>query len=227
MSSTHGTCVDGRILTFSELEVKVFERNVLQDIAPGQLEQRGRALLRLGRQLFRLNKVEDLAKKARGYTDQAEARLEYRIGLTQGWSDGLELPGQPRNMQYGRPISGTILSTARATIEALEKTEAFYENLIGRDFWVQFLREKYPEEFSVLDQSAADKQSRFEDDHAHETVGSDAYKAAVETLNIELSIERNQKLIELSRRVTGEAATAVFEEPQPGTSRNLMGPPRR
>ena len=227
MSSTHGTCVDGRILTFSELEVKVFERNVLQDIAPGQLEQRGRALLRLGRQLFRLNKVEDLAKKARGYTDQAEARLEYRIGLTQGWSDGLELPGQPRNMQYGRPISGTILSTARATIEALEKTEAFYENLIGRDFWVQFLREKYPEEFSVLDQSAADKQSRFEDDHAHETVGSDAYKAAVETLNIELSIERNQKLIELSRRVTGEAAPAVSAQPQPGTSRNLMVPPRR
>jgi hypothetical protein len=179
----------------------------------------------LGRQLFRLNKVEDLAKKAtRPHADAAEVRLEYRIGLTRGWSDGLELPGQPRNMQFGRPISGTVLSTARATIEALETTDAFYENLIGRDFWEQFLREKYPGEFTVLDQNVIDRQSRFEDEHAHENVGSAEYKAAVEMLNIERSIEINQKLIELSRRVIGEMPPPVPAEPQPGTSRDLMGP---
>lgn len=205
LSSTHGTCVDGRILTFSGLEVKVFESRVLQDIAPGQLAAKGAALLRLSRQLFRLDKVEELAGKATGpYADAAEVRLEYRLGLTRGWHDGLELPGQPRHMQYGRPLSGTALHQAQATIEAMERSDVFYEDLISRDYWVQYLEEKYPEAFSTLNRDAARRQSQLED--AHQGLGDAGYAGAVEMLGIELSIARNEKLIELSRLET--AATS-------------------
>ncbi|MEX3775270.1 NEL-type E3 ubiquitin ligase domain-containing protein [Pseudomonas sp. MYb118] len=206
MASTHGTCEDGRILTFSALEVKVFENKVLQGIAPDRLEEKGAALLRLSRQLFRLGKVEELADKAIGaHGDPAEVRLEYRLGLARGWPDGLELPGQPKHMMYGRPISGAVLQQARATIEAMERSDAFYEDLISRDYWVQYLEEKYPEAFSTLNRDAARRQGQVED--AHQGLGDAGYAGAVEMLGIELSIARNEKLIELSRRET--AATSA------------------
>ncbi|WP_460118508.1 NEL-type E3 ubiquitin ligase domain-containing protein [Pseudomonas sp. S2_C03] len=207
LSSTHGTCEDGRILTFSGLEVKVFERNVLQGIAPDRLEEKGAALLRLSRQLFRLAKVEELASRATGrHADPAEVRLEYRLGLTRGWRDGLELPGQPKYMRFGRPISGTVLQQAQATIEAMERSDAFYEDLISRDYWVQYLREKYPEAFDTLDRNAAERQGQLED--AHSGLGDAGYAGAVEMLGIELSIARNEKLMELSRLETLDEAAA-------------------
>lgn len=228
ISNTHGTCVDGRILTFSNLEVKVFEHNALQGIGPGRLEVKGAALLRLSRQLFRLAKVEELAnEKARGRrTDPAEVRLEYRIGLTSGWDDGLELPGQPRNMLYGNPLRGDALSRARAAVlERENKPGAFYEDLISRDYWVQYLKEKYPEAFSTLERSAEEKQGQLED--AHEGVWGPEYTQALESLGIELAIARSEKLIELSRKETGEVEPSISMEPQPGSSKDLFKPPSR
>lgn len=222
MSSSHGTCVDGRILTFSNLEVKVFEHKALQGIDSGRLDQKGVALLRLSRQLFRLEQVEKLADAAlRTRADPAEVRLEYRLGLSRGWDDGLELPGQPKNMLYGKPISGEPQRTARARVEALEKSQVFYEDLISRDYWVQYLKEKYPDEFSDLEQGIAQERGRFEDEH--EDMAGSAYKEGIEMLGIQHDIRRNQKLIELSRRETGESEPAGGTEPQPGASKDLMG----
>ncbi|MGY2339871.1 NEL-type E3 ubiquitin ligase domain-containing protein [Pseudomonas sp. SDO5532_S415] len=222
MSSSHGTCVDGRILTFSNLEVKVFEHNALQGIDSGRLDQKGVALLRLSRQLFRLDQVEKLADAAlRTRSDPAEVRLEYRLGLSRGWDDGLELPGQPKNMLYGKAISGEPQRTARARVQALEKSQVFYEDLISRDYWVQYLKEKYPDEFSDLEQGIVQERSRFED--AHEDMTGSAYREGIEMLGIQHDIRRNQKLIELSRRETGESEPVGPAEPQPGTSKDLMG----
>ncbi|MNO10435.1 hypothetical protein D3C81_2343060 [compost metagenome] len=47
------TCGDGRILLFNELEVEVHEFNALKSIAP---EHKGRELLKLSRELFRLRR---------------------------------------------------------------------------------------------------------------------------------------------------------------------------
>ncbi|MGJ7514032.1 NEL-type E3 ubiquitin ligase domain-containing protein [Pseudomonas baetica] len=220
LSNTHGTCVDGRILTFSGLEIKVYEHNALLDIDPANLEQKGAALLKLSRQLFRLDRVEELAAKAPAHRhDAAEARLEYRIGL----KDALELPGQPNNMAFGRPITGKTLADAIDAVQRAEKSDLFYEELISRPYWVQYLKEKYPLEFQALEKNAAEKNNRLEDDHPD--IASSAYSEALESLGIELTIERNQKLIELSRRETGEIAPASTGELQPGPSRAPL-PPR-
>ncbi|HWT68543.1 MAG TPA: NEL-type E3 ubiquitin ligase domain-containing protein [Pseudomonas sp.] len=218
LSNTHGTCVDGRILTFSGLEVKVFEHNALLDIAPGDLEQKGRALLKLSRQLFRLERVEELATKAPGHRyDAAEARLEYRIGLSQA----LDLPGQPKNMSFGRPITGKTLTDALKAVQAAEKTDRFYEDLLSRPYWIEYLEEKYPQAFRALETRAAEKTGRLEDEHPD--ISSTAYSEALESLGIELAIERNQKLIELSRQETGEIEQRASGEPQPGTSKDIQG----
>ena len=220
MATTHTTCVDGRTLALSEIEVKVYEYNALRHLQPG-LAAKGRALLDLSRQLFRLGEVEKLAARSMGrHADPAEVRLQYRIGLTSGWEDGLQLPGQPSHMRFARPIRGEDLAAARAAVVKAEKSEAFYAELISRDYWVQYLTEKYPDELGALERSTNEKLQRLEDEY--EDVTSTAYQEAVQMLEVERGIERNQQLIALSRLETGEPATVGLDDEQPGTSRYLM-----
>jgi Leucine-rich repeat (LRR) protein len=189
-ANTHGTCVDGRILTFSGLESKVFTHNALLDVPAGRLAVKGESLLKLSRQLFRLDKVDDLATKAaaRSGRDEAEVRLGYRIGLTDGWSDGLELPGQPKHMTYASGVTPRQLAEARAEVVKAEQSDSFFEDLIQRDFWVEYLKEKYPEEFRKLDEAET----------SEETV--DADDAALMSKLFDLAAARNSKMIELSRK---------------------------
>jgi Leucine-rich repeat (LRR) protein len=210
-SSTHGTCVDGRILTFSGLESKVFTHNALLDIPPGGLSVKGQALLKLSRQLFRLDKIDDLATKAAAQTgeDEAEVRLGYRIGLTEGWDDGLILPGQPKHMTYASGVTRQQLADARLEVVNAERSDGFFEDLIQRDYWVSYLKEKYPEEFRALDEAQS---QAGEDDGV-----DDADDAALLTQMFEQTAARNAKMIELSRK---EVAGG---EPQPGTSTGLAG----
>lgn len=220
MARTRTTCVDGRTLALSEIEVKVFEYNALRDLQPG-LAAKGRALLDLSRQLFRLGEVESLAAKSKDYrNDPAEVRLQYRIGLTSGWEDGLQLPGQPSHMRFARPIRGEELATARDAVVRAEKSERFYEELINRDYWLQYLNEKYPDELGALKRSADEKLQRLEDEY--DDLTSTAYQEAVQMLEVERSIERNQQLIALSRLETGEPLTVGLDDEQPGPSRHLM-----
>jgi len=216
MATTHTTCVDGRTLAFSEIEVKVFEYNALRHLQPG-LAEKGRALLDLSRQLFRLGEVEKLAARSMNrHADPAEVRLQYRIGLTSGWDDGLQLPGQPGHMRFARPIRGDELVAARAEVMKAEKSERFYEDLISREYWVQYLSEKYAETFAALGRNADEQLERLENEH--EDVSSTAYREAVQMLEVERSIERNMKLIELSHLETGEPMPSATE----GASGDLM-----
>jgi Leucine-rich repeat (LRR) protein len=209
-SNTHGTCVDGRILTFSGLESKVFTHNALLDIPAGRLAEKGQALLKLSRQLFRLDKVDDLATKATAGSgrDEAEVRLGYRIGLTGGWSDGLELPGQPKHMTYASGVTPGQLADARAEITQAEHSEAFFEDLIQRDYWVDYLKEKYPSVFTALDD--ADMSMEIDD----------ADDAAFMSRLFDRAAARNGKMIELSRQEVGESTHPASGEPQPGTSKS-------
>ncbi|UII72128.1 hypothetical protein LVW35_02810 [Pseudomonas sp. HN11] len=227
LAATHGTCIDGRTLTFSNLEVKTFEYNALRDV-PAGLEQRGQALLKLSRQLFRLGQVERLAGQhmARN-ADAAEVRLSYRIGLTRGWSDGLQLPGQPRSMRFDRPVEGEVRAAALREIEQAETTQQFYDELISRDYWVRYLEDKYPDQFSDLQRRLEEKQSQVEDEHPD--ISTPAYAQAMQSLEVERGLERNAKLLALSRQE--EAALAppaadpdleVLVERAPGTPRGLV-----
>jgi hypothetical protein len=200
-SATHGTCVDGRILTFSGLESKVFTHNALLDIPVGRLSEKGDALLRLSRQLFRLDKVDELATKtaARAGHDEAEVRLGYRIGLTDGWPDGLSLPGQPRHMTYASGVTPGQLAQARIEIGNAERSDGFFEDLIQRDYWVSYLKEKYPEDFRALDEMDVQEMDTDE-------VGNADDPAFLSVL-FDQAAARNAKMIELSRKEVAELAS--------------------
>lgn len=225
-AETHGTCSDGRILTFSDLEIRVYEYNALRTIPRQQTDQRGRALMNLSRRLFRLDRVEALAESvvveaAQGPEDSAEVRLEYRIGLTQGWPDGLELPGQPANMQYGTPISGERLTAARDSVLAAERSDAFFLDMVSRDYWVRYLNERYPEAFTELEENASIRQNQVEDEHSardESAQSQERYDSAIEALEKERDTARTNKLVALSR-IEEQRLAAEPDEPQPGPSR--------
>lgn len=201
-AGTHGTCIDGRILTFSELEVRVFEYRALLGIPLQRLDLRGRALLNLSRQLFRLGRVDQIAEAAAVSQDRAEVRLSYRIGLTGGWPDGLGLPGQPAHMAYGRPIEGALLARTRARVLAAESTDDFVESLISRDYWVSYLDERYAEPLGELDALFLQKHDALEEANAkreHSAENLTLYAEELNRFEIDRAIARNVKLLELSR----------------------------
>ena len=193
------TCGDGRILLFNELEVEVHEFNALKSIAP---EHKGRELLKLSRELFRLAQVEAIARtriQLRPEIDPAEIRLAYRIGLARR----LNLPNQPKGMLYGSlaQVTATDLDEAYAAIIAEEKTPVFVEQLTARKYWKDYLEEKYPGEFTRLQQQFQAKAGELEDQYPELNT---AYLQEMEALDSANKTERLQLLTRLSEREIAE-----------------------
>ncbi|MBH2037471.1 MAG: hypothetical protein I8H93_17485 [Pseudomonadales bacterium] len=230
-AETHGTCIDGRILTFSELEVRVYVYRALRDIPPGRPLQRGRALLQLSRQLFRLERVETIAEAAAQRRDRAEVRLRYRIGLAGGWEDGLELPGQPAHMAFDRPIRGQLLADTRASILAAERSDALLHSMVARDYWTEYLQERYPDEISAIEEALGEERlqqlSELEDRRANGEIADQEYEKDVVELGKQTQTRRTQKLIELSRRAIQALQALAGETEVPGTLSPQPGPSRR
>ncbi|MPR05209.1 hypothetical protein F0169_25920 [Pseudomonas sp. MAFF 212408] len=229
-SQTHNTCIDGRTLTFSAMEVLVFEENALRDVPVRNQKLRGQRLLALSRQLFRLDQIDTLAEARARNMDRAEVRLQYRIGMTHGWPDGLELPGQPTHMAFGTPISGQALIDARAQVLAAEASDTFYESLIARDYWLNYLRTRYREAFDALEDNALTRQNALEDEHSAREPGTDSqerYEVALNLLEIELGSARAQKLIELSRNEVLQLSSGAVDTPAPRPASPQPGPSSR
>ncbi|PWB33144.1 hypothetical protein DCO48_10795 [Pseudomonas sp. SDI] len=141
----HDTCPDGLRLEFNQMEVQVFIRQSLLEVAN---EQRGSALLRLTRRLYRLNELDSTARARAGVRDEAEVRLAYRLR----WAEALDLPLPPRRMLYEdvANVSQLELEEALQQVQHGEGGSEFLDYAVHRDFWVNYLREAYAERFRVL-----------------------------------------------------------------------------
>ena len=198
------TCGDGRILLFSDLEVKVFEFNALRSVVAGQ---EGPALLELGRRLFRLGQVEEVAQfayQSRRGADAAEVRLAYRISL----SERLDLPAQPRGMQYSHAAKVTEqeIESAYLKIKAAENSPAFMEQLILQGYWINYLKRQYPEEFLALEERFEVEHKALEDRHAD--LG-EVYQQELGALD-----ERKRSEEQLLReRLSGEVLATLSTQP--------------
>ena len=197
------TCGDGRILLFSDLEVKVYEFNALKAVVPGQ---EGPVLLRLARRLFRLGRVEDIAEaafQAQKGGDAVEIRLAYRISL----SKRLDLPAQPKGMQFRRAAKVTAqeIEDAYQSVKAAEASPAFVQQLVAQDYWLNYLKRQHPDEFRGLEQ-------RFETEHTvleerHADLG-DEYQSDINALD---ERKKNQGRL-LCERLTAQAIASLDPE---------------
>ncbi|UVM01854.1 hypothetical protein LOY41_11340 [Pseudomonas atacamensis] len=219
-AETHGTCPDGRILTFSDLEVRVAVYHQLRDIPLNRMASRGRALLRLSRQLFRLDRVETLAEAAGLGMDRAEVRLKYRIGLTGGWGDGVDLPGQPASMIYDVPLSDELLEYTRASILEAEGTDALSVSMAERDYWISYLQDLHPQEMAAVDVAVDERRQQLWDQLnqrlARNELSSEEYDLELNRLGKAMDMLRTQKRAELTRRVISELSSFAAESEQPG-----------
>lgn len=187
------TCGDGRILLFSDLEVRVHEFNVLKGLSPSD---KGAGLFRLSKSLFRLGKLENIAQRTineNSRIDPAEVRLAYRISLAQR----LGLPKQPQDMLYRNVarVSSESIEQAYQEVIAAEQTPEFMEQLVGREYWSSYLLEHYPEEFAALEQRQQVEIDALEERYP---VINESYAEAVEALGKKNTAERRQLLVTLS-----------------------------
>ncbi|MFJ4604412.1 NEL-type E3 ubiquitin ligase domain-containing protein [Pseudomonas atacamensis] len=219
-AETHGTCPDGRILTFSDMEVRVAVYHQLRDIPLNRMAPRGRALLRLSRQLFRLDRVETLAEAAALGMDRAEVRLKYRIGLTSGWGDGVDLPGQPASMTYDVPLSDELLEYTRASILEAEATDALSLSMAERDYWITYLQDLHPQEMAALEAAVDERRQQLWDQlnqrFARNELNTAQYNLELNRLGKAMDVLRTQKRAELTRRVINELQNFAAESEQPG-----------
>ena len=147
------TCVDSVASCFSALEVRVLMARALQH-APGE----GRtARLDLARRLFRLDRVERFAREdmaareaAGQRVDEIEVSLAYRTGLALQ----LDLPGQPRTLQFEAiaGVSQAHLDQAAAAVQSAEASDALAVYVAQRDFWREYLRGENSQRFENVEQ---------------------------------------------------------------------------
>lgn len=198
------TCVDSVSVCFSALEVRVFMARAMQRSEPGQARQ---VRLNLARRLFRLERLEQFARddiaarRAAGQeVDEIEVSLAYRVGLAQS----LDLPGQPRTMQFRviADVTQQRLEEAANRVRHAEDSPALANFISQRDFWREHLRQAHPARFESeeqvfwerLEALTAQQDSLMESDY-------------LERIN-QLSRERQTALDALFQRLTEEALAA-------------------
>ncbi|MNR39394.1 hypothetical protein D3C85_1576020 [compost metagenome] len=97
-------------------------------------------------------------------------------------------------MTYASGVTPRQMAEMRTEILNAERSDTFLEDLIQRDYWVNYLKEKYPEVFQALDEMDVQE----EVDNADE--------AAFLSQLFEQAAARNAKMIALSRQEVAEFA---------------------
>ena len=141
----HETCPDGIRLEFNQIEFQVHTRQALRNLPEGN---RGPALFRLMRGIFRAQTLDRLAREAARDRDEAEVRLAYRLR----WAQDLQLPLPPRSMLYRTDahIVPGELDRALATLRQEESGVGLLRFAAQCDFWAAYLRETFAERFNAL-----------------------------------------------------------------------------
>lgn len=204
------TCSDRAALVFSQLEIKVQIHKALALIGD---KGAGPILLELAKGLFRLDEIEAFALKdikerikvivgsdksvrEKGnqllLMDQIEVRLSYRVNLR----DRLDLPGQPTQAEYTghQYVPRAKLRAAEEHVNSLRDSKAEIDSIAHRDFWGEYLKEKYRSRFELAYESIYERMERLE--ITRETMTSDAYNHQSKALAAEAGVAE-RKLIDL------------------------------
>ena len=147
------TCVDSVSSSFSRLDVHVQISQARARVGEGD---QGTTLLDFARRLFRLERVEQHARqlidrrRLRGHVvDEVEVSLGLRVRL----AEALELPGQPRHMQFGdiAALTEQDLTEAKQAVATAEAGPELARYIAGRDFWGEYLRTQHGADFRRIE----------------------------------------------------------------------------
>ncbi|MCM2360554.1 NEL-type E3 ubiquitin ligase domain-containing protein [Pseudomonas sp. SR18] len=150
-AATPLNCDDAAATSFSNLEVLVEIHEAAQQVEGGHVT--AQSLLRLGRGLFRLDRLERMAQThstEHPTADPLEVSLAYRTGLV----DKFYLPGQPRHMRFSRlaGVSQAALNTAELKVKADELSPRLIKFLMELPFWTRYLKRTSSASFDALNE---------------------------------------------------------------------------
>ncbi|MGE8067151.1 NEL-type E3 ubiquitin ligase domain-containing protein [Pseudomonas sp. NPDC089569] len=177
-------CTDSAALNFSHLEVAVEVDKASHPATYARSPMR--ALLTLGRGLFRLDQLDRIAREhVRDHpsVDPLEVNLAYRTGL----AEHFQLPGQPRHMRYASlsGVTASALEAAKSRVTRAELSPALLTFLAQQPFWCDYLKRQYPRQFNSINETWSSKIDAVFDQADRLTSGSyltqlDAIKVAKE-----------------------------------------------
>ncbi|AZL74815.1 NEL-type E3 ubiquitin ligase domain-containing protein [Pseudomonas oryziphila] len=166
-------CHDSHVERFSRLMIHelVYKANVLGAQGVG-----GDGLLLLGRQLFRLEKLDEIAAEDVRQQDAALRAddpqsagvdaLQVILGYRTSLASELNLPNQPRNLRFESlsHIDATRKAKALAEVKAAEASPALAQSISGRDFWRSYLEKRHGAAFSALAETFSRYGSELDDE---------------------------------------------------------------
>ncbi|WP_367616170.1 NEL-type E3 ubiquitin ligase domain-containing protein [Pseudomonas vlassakiae] len=144
------SCEDRLLIMLNQMEVAILVHEGIDGVP---VAVRASRLLRLGRQLHRLDLLDTIAtrhvNRLRAASvvrvDEIEIRLYYRTRL----AGALDLPVAPDEMHYEAFARVTPADLAQAQLEVVRSDTdiGMLDALARRPFWQAYLRETYPERF--------------------------------------------------------------------------------
>lgn len=168
------SCDDRLLLMLNQMEVGILAYQGIEGVPVAVREAR---FLRLGRQLHRLDLLDEIAarhvQRMRAErvveVDEIETRLYYRFRL----ASALDLPASSVQMHFASFAHVSLADLSHAQLEVLraDTSVAMLEALVQRPYWQNYLRETYPERFQAL---AAPFHERLESLEAQATLGQES-----------------------------------------------------
>lgn len=149
-------CTDSAASNFSHLEVAVEVDSVVAQAADAKAPTA--TLLKLGRGLFRLEQLEQIARDhvSRNLSvDPLEVSLAFRTGL----ADHYDLPGQPRHMRYASlsGVKASDLEAAKTRVDAAEMSSKWMDFIVRQPFWCDYVRRAQSAKFTDIDEIHGEK----------------------------------------------------------------------
>ena len=205
----HGsTCGDGMALVFSDLEILTLVAQAKAKVGGSETQE----LLRLARRLYRLDQVELLARHAiearrhripGGELDELEElddvafRLAFRVAL----AEPLELPAQPQSLayEYLADLSDQAIEAVHHRVLANERFDTnLLDSICERDFWIEFLKNKFADQFGALYEQYAQRSDVVESES--EALTSHDYKTSLDAINADYSVALKELVARLTRQ---------------------------
>ncbi|MFV3314780.1 NEL-type E3 ubiquitin ligase domain-containing protein [Pseudomonas sp. NY15374] len=209
------TCQDSVIGNFSRLEVRMLVWKALVDAKAGAQDA---ALVRLGRQLWRLDEIEriavdDIAARvvAGRDPDEVEVELAYRVMLR----DDFDLPAQPADIAYQQTAGLTPerLAAARQRLREGETEQAMVESLFMREFWTEHLKNSHQAEFDAIKKPFFERIEVVQEMAGNDSSGARSYDDTLQALRDEVQRLEAQSG-QLSLQADGLRGDALEEHQQ-------------
>ncbi|MHC8346225.1 NEL-type E3 ubiquitin ligase domain-containing protein [Pseudomonas sp. RT6P73] len=214
-------CCDRAAFSFGNLEVRVM---IFRARSQALDQTHGLQLSKLSRGLMRLHEVDKIASadiqrseavindpqvpeiEKYAHRDRLKEEVEIRLAYRHGLKDRLQLPGQPERVVFTHmgKVTQAMLDTACEKVLALDNSPEEFQALVSRDFWQDYVTNKYRPQFEAQSRPYQERLDALHDSFVAEEITKAAYQAQTNDLQAQLGIEEATLIQSLTRQELAE-----------------------